>query len=286
MSRRMPRPARLNPRVLLAEAGVLVALVTYYELGNLLFSADPQAAHTAARTLWRLEEQLGLFLEPWFQATFSAAPILMWLLIFFYVGPHFFLTLGFYAWAYWFRFPSFPEVRNSLVAFTLAAFGFQWFVPVSPPRFIAEAGLADTLEATLPVNGNTGWVQEFTNPYAALPSVHFGWALLVAYLAIRLGRSPHRWWWLAYPTTIGLSILATGNHWLLDLAYSAGVIALLELTLSLWPRAWTMTTSAPAKATFPPPGIGVPGAAARGLSDPASAPGGDPGPAPAADGSQ
>lgn len=280
----MRRPTRLNRRVLLAEVGIVAAVFAYYELGNFVFSADPQAAHAAARTLWHLEEQLGLFVEPWFQSAVSAAPILMWLLIFFYVGPHFFLTLGFYAWAYWYRNPSHPEVRNSLVAFTLAAFGLQWFVPVSPPRFIPEAGLADTLAATLPVNGNTGWVQEFTNPYAALPSVHFGWALVVCHLGIRLSRSPHRWWWLAYPAAIGLSILATGNHWLLDLAFSAGVIIVLELGLSLRTRTWTTTGLVSTKATFAPPGIGVPGAAARGLPEPDPAPRDDPGSAPTADG--
>lgn len=241
----MPRHPQLVKRILWAEALVLLTVVLYYELGTFLFRAVPEAAHANARNLWAIEQSWGLFVEPAFQRFFEGIPSLMAILVFFYVGPHFLLTLGFIAWAYWYRFPSYPEVRDSFVSFTLFAFGFQWILPLSPPRFIPEAGLRDTLDQSLPVNGNTPWIMQLTNPYAALPSVHFGWALLVAILAIRLTQSPHRWWWLAYPATICLSIFATGNHWILDVVLSLVFLAATEGALAARRRHWTRTSSAP-----------------------------------------
>ena len=237
-----PRP-QLNRRILTLEAAILLCAVLYYELGNFSFRADKAVADANAIWLWNLEIDWGLFVEPHFQDFFEAHPFWMGLLVFFYVGPHFLLTLGFLAWAYWYRFQSYPEVRDSMLAFTFLSFGFQWFVPLSPPRFIPAAGLRDTLDQSLPINGNTPWIFQFTNPYAALPSVHFGWAFLVALLAIRLTSSPWRWTWLAYPFAIALSIMATGNHWILDIVVSAAFILATETALVLGRRLATRQLS-------------------------------------------
>lgn len=244
---RAQRIAQFAPRVLAMEALVFVAAVAYYELGNLLLRADFEPAYRNAVALWDLEVQSGFFVEPWFQSAVSRAPPLLWLLVFFYVGPHFVLTIGFLGWAYWHRFPSYPHVRDSFLAFTFLAFGFQWLYPLAPPRLVPEAGLADTLQQTLPVNGSTPWIMALTNPYAALPSVHFGWALLVALLAVRLTRGRLRWAWYAYPGAIALSVLATGNHWLFDLALSVVFLGLTEVALTLRARHWTLASSAPAR---------------------------------------
>lgn len=248
----MPRIPQLHRPILAAEVGVFIAAIFYYELGNFFLRADPQVAYDHAVALWRMEQDLGIFVEPWFQSAFGAIKPLLWLLIFFYVGPHFVLTLGFFAWSYWYRFPSYPHVRDSFLSFTFLSFGFQWLYPLSPPRLVPEAGLADSIDQTLPVSGNTPWIMQFTNPYAALPSVHFGWALIVAILAIRLTTSKHRWWWLGYPTAITLSILATGNHWILDLVLSAMFLGITEGALSLRRRGWNRTSSSPAAMTDAP----------------------------------
>lgn len=242
----MKRPSQLVNRILWTEVIVIAAAILYYELGNLLLRPEEAVGHAHALSLYQLELDIGLFVEPWFQSTFGGDGPVLWLLIFFYVGPHFALTLGFLVWAYWYRFPSYPHVRNLFLAFTFVSFGFQWLYPLSPPRLVPEAGLADSIDNTLPVSGNTPWVMQFSNPYAALPSVHFGWALLVAILAIRLNAGKHKWWWLAYPATIGLSILATGNHWTLDLVLSVLFIGIAELVLAwIEKRHWTLDSSAP-----------------------------------------
>lgn len=242
----MKEAPQLVTRIIWSEVAVIAAAILYYELGNFFLRPQEAVGHANALDLFHLELDWGVFVEPWFQAVLGQNGPILWLLIFFYVGPHFVLTLGFLAWSYWSRFPSYPHVRNSFLAFTFLSFGFQWLYPVSPPRLVPEAGLADSIDQTLPVSGNTPWVMQFSNPYAALPSVHFGWSLLVAILAIRLTSGPHRWWWLAYPTTIALSILATGNHWILDLALSAIFIGITERTLA-WveKRHWTPHSSAP-----------------------------------------
>lgn len=247
----MKQAPQLANRILWSEVTIIVSAILYYELGNFFLRADKAIADAHARSLYQLELDLGIFVEPWFQAVFGADGPILWLLIFFYVGPHFVLTLGFLVWAYWSRFHSYPHVRNSFLAFTFLSFGFQWLYPLSPPRMIPEAGLADSIDHTLPVSGNTPWVMQFSNPYAALPSVHFGWALLVALLAIRLQTGRHRWWWIAYPLTIGVSILATGNHWILDLVLSVVFIAICEGVLTwMERREWIPTSSAPKRVRF------------------------------------
>lgn len=249
----MNRPRQLDRRILLLEILIVLSVVAYYEVGNLLFRPDVEKAYENAVALWRLEQATFLDFEPGFQRAFGAFPPVLWALIFFYVGPHFGLTLGFVAWAFWYRFPSYPEVRDSFVAFTLGSFGYQWIVPLSPPRYVPESGLRDSIAETLPINGNTPWIQEFSNPHAALPSVHFGWALLVALLATRLLKSPKRWWWYAYPATIGTSILATGNHWTLDLVLAAVFLVATEAALALRRREWSTVSSAPLKASASAP---------------------------------
>lgn len=242
---------QLVNRILWTEVTVIVSAILYYELGNFFLRAEKAIADAHARSLYQLELDLGIFVEPWFQSVFGGDGPILWLLIFFYVGPHFVLTLGFLVWAYWSRFPSYPHVRNSFLAFTFLSFGFQWLYPLSPPRMIPEAGLSDSIDQTLPVSGNTPWVMQFSNPYAALPSVHFGWALLVAILAIRMQSGKRRWWWFAYPFTIGLSILSTGNHWILDLVLSVIFIGITELVLA-WVerRQWSADSSAPERRPF------------------------------------
>jgi pimeloyl-ACP methyl ester carboxylesterase len=220
----MPEPA-VDPRRLPRNWGAFLAAVAaatlYYELGNYFFYPDFEVARRHALELWALQQSWGLDLEPALQnlvdqVTLFGFPWLMVFLVLFYVGPHFLLTFGFFGWAYWRRFEHFARVRNVFLIFTVTSFGFQWAYPLAPPRLIPETGLRYTLDEWLPVSGNSPTIMALTNPYAALPSVHTGWAFLVAYFMVRLNHRPRRHLWWLYPATIMLSIFATGNHFILD----------------------------------------------------------------------
>jgi len=72
------------------------------------------------------------------------------------------------------------------------------------------------------------------NQFAAMPSLHFGWAVLVAVGIIRVARTPLRWLWIAHPVITLLVIVGTGNHYWLDAAVAGGLIILSERVINAW----------------------------------------------------
>lgn len=221
--------ARNNPRTLLFEAAIVVAIAIYYIGGNLLFEVSRPVAIENARDIIELQDRAGLNVEGRIQQFFDPHPVVTGLLVFFYAGPHFLLTYGFLLWVYWKRFAAYANVRNAFLLFTGSAFTFQWLFPVAPPRMVPELGLGDTVTQSLPINGETPWISLLVNDVAAVPSIHTGWSLLVAILLIRLTSSPWRWLWLLYPGAIMTSVLATANHFVWDLVTAFAWLGLSEI---------------------------------------------------------
>lgn len=217
----VPAPRLAAPPRPLVELAFFLLVFVYYQAGNALWEPevpiealphDASEAHENTWNLWQFERRVGLAWEHGAQAFFEPRPLLMWPLVLFYAGPHFGLSLLFMLWVYLRRPPAFAYVRNSALIFTTTAFAFNWVFPVAPPRLVSDFGMTDTIASYLPVNTQTPWINTLVNDFGSFPSVHTGWALLVALLAIRLTRTPWRWLWLGYPATIALSIVATANH--------------------------------------------------------------------------
>jgi membrane-associated phospholipid phosphatase len=124
--------------------------------------------------------------------------------------------------------------------------------PAAPPRFLPEWGFQDTV-ADLFGKGASESASALYNPYAAMPSMHVAFALMVAVPSIQLTR--HRWLkslWAVYPLLVTFVVIATGNHFWLDAAVGvvvAGVSAVLAKTAfaRVRPDAWAWRTS-PAEA--------------------------------------
>jgi membrane-associated phospholipid phosphatase len=169
-----------------------------------------------------------------------------------YVNSHFIVTTTFLIWLYIARNHAYYFVRNMfIVAMVFALIGYVAF-PAAPPRFLPEWGFQDTV-ADFFGNGASQAASVLYNPYAAMPSMHVAFALMVAVPAIQLAkRRAVKILWLFYPLLITFVVIATGNHFWLDAAIGAIVAAcsaaLARLALGrARPEAWAWRT-APAEA--------------------------------------
>jgi PAP2 superfamily len=225
---RVKQPTRiarwLSARHSLAvEAASVLALYATYEAARGLVAGNQRVAIDHAHTVAALERKLHLFLEPNVQHAARALPGLLTLLGGAYLTLHLPVTAGLLLWLYKRRPAAFARIRTTLlVASAFALIGFVLF-PTAPPR-LAGLGITDTVSAGH-VNLNKGLVRSVYNPFAAVPSMHIGYALIVAAALVRLGNT--RTVQLAgvvYPLLVLLVIVATGNHFFFDAAAGAIVV--------------------------------------------------------------
>jgi hypothetical protein len=145
----------------------------------------------------------------------------------YYATVHVPALLVFLVWLFVRHRDSFPHWRNGLAGLTLFCLAIR-FVRVAPPRFVQHLGFVDlSTKYGLDVYGDVG--TGVSDQFAAMPSIHVGWAAVVALGVFSV--SPSRWRWvvlLHLPVTIFV-VAATGHHWWLD-----GIVAILLLWGSLW----------------------------------------------------
>uniref|UniRef100_UPI001ABF7F72 phosphatase PAP2 family protein n=1 Tax=Streptomyces carpinensis TaxID=66369 RepID=UPI001ABF7F72 len=120
-----------------------------------------------------------------------------------------------------------------LAAVTAAALVLHLTFPLAPPRMLAEAGLVDTARAFGPSVYGPPKTDHLSNQFAAMPSLHFGWALMVAIALIMATTSRRRWLWLLHPLLTLLVIVGTANHYWLDAIAAAALLALALAVIPL-----------------------------------------------------
>jgi hypothetical protein len=204
-------------------AGVL-GLYALYEATRGLVVADRVPAVDHARAIASLERSLHVFDEVHVQHAAQAVPGLIWTLGALYLTLHLAVSGVYLLWLHRRRPAAYPVVRNALLlASGLALVGFVAF-PTAPPR-LAGLGIVDTISHGH-VDLNHGLVSALYNPYAAVPSMHIGYAAIVgASLYLHGGRRFLRVAAFLYPALQLLVIVATGNHFFFDAATGAAVAA-------------------------------------------------------------
>jgi hypothetical protein len=217
-----------------AEALAVLVLYAGYEATRGVVVGDPRVAVRHARDVASLEQSLHISLEQRVQDAAHAVPGLIGALGVAYLTLHLAATAVFLLWLYRNRPAACPLVRTTLlVASALAVAGFILF-PTAPPR-LAGLGIADTISGPH-VNLNRGLVSSLYNPFAAMPSMHIGYAVVVGGGLLRYGRQlAARLVGIVYPLFVLLVIVATGNHFFLDAvsgAAVAGVAICIALALS------------------------------------------------------
>jgi hypothetical protein len=129
-------------------------------------------------------------------------------------------------WVYLWRHAHFARFRNTiLLANVLGLVGYV-LLPTAPPRMFPSLGFVDTLAEFGGVNHGSGLIELASNPYAAMPSLHAADALIVGVTLAYVCRS---WWaravWALWPAWVWFSVMATANHFWLDVVAGAALAA-------------------------------------------------------------
>jgi hypothetical protein len=208
---------------LAAEAALILGFYATYEAARGLVAGARLPAIQRAKEIVDLERTLHLFFEPQVQRLARDIPGLLGTLGVAYLTLHLAATGGLLLWLYLRRRAAFPLVRTTLIIASAASLiGFLAF-PTAPPR-IAATGLSDTVSQGA-INLNHGLVSSLYNPYAAVPSMHAGYALIVGAALTRYGcRTLVRVAGALYPPFVLTVIVATGNHFFFDAATGALVV--------------------------------------------------------------
>ncbi|MEV6505683.1 bifunctional glycosyltransferase 87/phosphatase PAP2 family protein [Streptomyces sp. NPDC051642] len=146
---------------------------------------------------------------------------------FYYESFHFVVPLTVMAVLYWRRPVDYRWARSALGFATLLALVGFWLYPLAPPRLLPGLGIIDTVHGVQDFSKpDYGTLTALTNQYAAMPSLHFGWSLWCGVVIFALAP---KWWMkalgLLHPFFTVSAIVATGNHWVLDAAGGAAVVA-------------------------------------------------------------
>ncbi len=229
-----------RPRPLL-EVGLLALLYLGYSVARLLTGATLDTATAHAYELLHIETLLHLDIEQVANRALDASPVLALLGSYWYSLLHYVVTPAVLFWAYRARPLHYRRVRNALVAGSAIGLAGFTLLPMAPPRMLP--GYVDTLATT----AQHGWwggdasaprgLGALTNQFAAMPSLHVGWALWCAWVVVTLSR---RTWVrvlaVAYPIGTTVVVIGTANHYLLDAV--AGV-AVMSAGIWLTRRRWT-----------------------------------------------
>jgi PAP2 superfamily len=215
------------------------------ELCRGLARGGREAADRHADDVVRLESRLHVFDEAAVQHAVHHVFGLPGLLGYAYLTIHLGVTAAVLAWVYRRRRFAYARLRNTLVvANAFAVVGYTLF-PTAPPR-LANVGVADTVSHATSIDLSSSLVSSLYNPYAAVPSMHVGFAVIVAAAVWRLARRPlWRAVALAYPAFVVLVIVATGNHFFFDAVAGAAAATVALLLTAPATRVWL---SAPLKA--------------------------------------
>ena len=196
-----------------------------------------------ARGVMRAERWLGIFYEEPIQKLFLGHKTFLQFWNVYYGTAHFIVTFVAIIWCYRKLPRRYQRMRNTLACMTgLALIGFVSY-PLMPPRLLpGYYGFVDTLKVYGGIwNFDSGAIAKASNQYAAMPSLHFGWA---TWCSTTLWPGAYQWWKKAglvlYPCATLFGIIVTGNHFFLDavggfVVFAIGLL-LGTLTATWWDR--------------------------------------------------
>src|SRR5215216_11236 len=221
-----PSPAQALRMPRLSRGGVQVAifLLAYlvYSLARYVTVGSLPDAEAHAHWIVNLEQSTSTNIEGTVQDSLTGTPVL-WVLNHLYLAAQLVVLPG----ALWLLYkksrPAYERLRNTILATWLISIPVYALFPVAPPR-LAGIGMVDTITQQTGFAMDSGLTTKFYNELAAVPSLHVGFAVAVGIAVGAAVRSPFiKAIALLWGPAIGLAVVATGNHFVFDIA--AGVVA-------------------------------------------------------------
>src|SRR5829696_9580291 len=235
------------------QVAILVGVDLAYTAVRGIADSERAAAFVHGNQVIDFERATGTFFEPSLQAFFLPAQGVIDVANQIYLNAQFSIALGFLVWLYLFRNQYYNFVRNMfIVSMGLALIGYTVY-PTAPPRMFPELGFVDTINDYSNVNHDSTLAKVFINPYAAVPSMHCAFAMMIGGSGFLVCRN----WlakasWVFWPLLVSWVTIVTANHYWIDavlgwLVALAAALAALRLARAR-PEAWAFRAKVPREA--------------------------------------
>lgn len=224
---------RLSERQGLREIGLVgVCLVIYFLIRGFVADEFP-AAQAHALGIIHLEQSLHVFWEPQLQHLLDANLFLtqLWNQVYFWAHAPVILLVA--IWLYLRHRRTYALVRTAFLTSAILGILIYWLLPVAPPRLLTGYGFIDTMQRYSEVSYQAQSLKPFVNPYAAVPSLHFGFAIVIGVAFVLAMRGAAGWILGAtLPALMLIAIIATANHFFFD-AVSGLAVCLFGLLVAV-----------------------------------------------------
>jgi hypothetical protein len=262
-------PVRLVPQI----AILIGAICVYFGVRGATEGSVSQALANAQRVV-DFERFLGIYREPWLQETFANSAAVKTFFNWIYIWGHWPVIAVTLIWLARSHPAIYLRTRNAMML--SGGIGMIIFAsfPVAPPR-LAELGMVDTVT----VSSHAYRVLQppmFTNQYAAVPSLHVGWDLLIG---IAIAVAARRLWvrviGVIMPIAMTTAVVLTANHYVVDALAGAALTTAAWFACGWWLRRRTPAPLTPLQVTLPAPTAtraAAAAGAARSASPPAAVP--------------
>jgi hypothetical protein len=205
-----------------AQLGIFLLAYLLYSVARFVTIGDLGVAQANADWIMDLEDKLDVAVEATVQQDLTGTWAL-WVLNHLYLAAQLVVLPGSLVFLYRRSRPLYERLRNTILATWVLSIPIYAAFPVAPPR-LADSGLVDTITTQTGLALDSSLTTSFYNELAAVPSLHVGFAVVIGIIVAAAVRNPVMKvvWWLWGPA-IGLAVVATGNHYVFDIA--AGVVA-------------------------------------------------------------
>lgn len=230
---------------MLVEISIVAGLLMIYRSIRTLNRTDLQTAFSNSRDIIRFESWLGLPFEDNLQGFLLDHPNFIKMLNHYYIWFHFPAAIALLLWLYLRHSEAYRSFRNLMAFSTFTGLIIHLLFPLAPPRMMD--GFVDTMARYGPAIYPANPLEGAANQIAAMPSLHFAWAMIEAIAVVSVLTSRWRWVVVIHPVLMTLAIIATANHWWIDAAAAAflvvtGIALWRVLTAWVGDRRWSWTS--------------------------------------------